>query len=286
VLSIVILSYNRRDALRRTLKELCAQGLNGPKAQVIVVDNASSDGSGLMVRDEFPEVELVELRDNIGIAGFNRGAGRATGDMLLLLDDDAWPQASGLDAAVQLLQAHAEIGAVSLLPKHPTTGAPEFRHGARARGRWPFMGCGNLVRLDAWRKVGGYEERFFLYRNDTDLGLKLLGAGYDVWFNPEWVVWHDSPAAAEKSRRWLHLATRNWGWMARRHGRRLSRMLGMAAGFAWASRLAGISPARQWAVMRGVWEGTFQPAPPVPAACVVDGAAFRELLKVQIAGRR
>src|SRR5690606_34605702 len=88
------------------------------------------------------------------------------------------------------------------------------------RDDWPVMGCGNLVRRSAWQAVGGYEESFFLYRNDVDLALKLLaagGKGGGVWFDPTWVVWHDSPAAApnrRKSLRWFELATRNWIWLA------------------------------------------------------------------------
>jgi GT2 family glycosyltransferase len=284
VLSVVILSYNRRDALRRTLERLCAQP---PVAagQVIVVDNASTDGSPEVVREHFPSVQLLALTRNEGVAGFNRGAAHAKGDMLLILDDDAWPEPDALVAALALLRTRPATGAVALLPKHPSTLVEEWRHEKVPQARWPVMGCGNLIRRDAWSAVGGYEEAFFLYRNDTDLALKLLSAGFDVWFDPAWIVWHDSPAAARKSDRWLTLATRNWAWVARRHGRRLSKRVGLLAGFAWASRLAGLSPRRQWCVAKGVWSGLFTPPPPMPPACHVDGKAFRDLVKRQVAGR-
>jgi GT2 family glycosyltransferase len=279
VLSVVILSYNRREALRRTLERL-----DGP-SQVIVVDNASTDGTQEMVRDHFPAVELLPLERNEGVAGFNHGVARARGDMLLILDDDAWPDPEALVAAIELLRTRPAIGAVALLPVHPQTRQAEWLHEGVAQARWPVMGCGNLVRRDAWDAVGGYEPSFFLYRNDTDLALKLLAAGFDVWFDPRWIVWHDSPAAARKSDRWLNLATRNWVWLARRHGRRLSKRVGMLAGVLWASRLAGLSPRRQWCVLRGMWAGLRTPPPPLPPACNVDGKAFRDLVKRQIAGR-
>jgi GT2 family glycosyltransferase len=284
VLSVVILSYNRRDALRRTLNELAAQGLL-ESAQVIVVDNASSDGSAAMVRAEFPACEVLALTENAGVAGFNRGADRARGDMLLILDDDAWPDHDALIAAIEMLRTKPATGAVALLPKHPGTNVVEWRHEGVAQARWPVMGCGNLIRTEVWRAVGGYEERFFLYRNDTDLALKLLAAGFDVWFDPTWIVWHDSPAAKTKSDRWFTLATRNWVWLARRHGRRFSKRVGALAGIAWAVRLAGLSPRRQWCVARGAWAGLWNRPPRVPAACHVDGKAFRDLVKRQVGGR-
>jgi GT2 family glycosyltransferase len=284
VLSVVILSFNRREALRRTLTELASQGLF-ESAQVIVVDNGSSDDSAVMVRAEFPRVELVALDANMGVAGFNRGADLARGDMLLILDDDAWPEPDALIGALELLRTRPTTGAVALLPKHPGTLVEEWRHGGVAQARWPVMGCGNLLRKEVWDAVGGYEESFFLYRNDTDLALKLLAAGFDVWFDPGWVVWHDSPAAKVKSDRWFTLATRNWGWLARRHGRRLSKRVGLLAGYAWAIRLAGWSPRRQWCVLKGMWAGVFTRPPRVPPACHVDGKAFRDLVKRQVAGR-
>ncbi|HYE60807.1 MAG TPA: glycosyltransferase family 2 protein [Phycisphaerales bacterium] len=284
MLSVVILSYNRREALRRTLGELRAQGLFD-SAQIIVVDNASSDGSPDMVRAEFPACEVLALTTNAGVAGFNRGAERARGDMLLILDDDAWPEPDALVAALEMLRTKPATGAVALLPKHPVSQVEEWRHEKLPQSRWPVMGCGNLIRTEVWRAVGGYEEGFFLYRNDTDLALKLLAAGFDVWFDPTWIVWHDSPGASRKSDRWLTLATRNWVWLARRHGRRFSKRIGALAGIAWAVRLAGLSPRRQWLVARGAWTGCWTRPPQVPAACHVDGKAFRDLVKRQVGGR-
>ncbi len=285
MLSVIILSYNRRAALQRTLTELHAQGLFD-RGEVIVVDNASADASAAMVQQEFPQARVVPLHNNIGVAGFNRGVAAARGDMLLILDDDAWPEAEALTAALAILRTRPATGAVALLPRHPGTGREEWRHGGVPQARWPVMGCGNLIRTEVWRAVEGYEESFFLYRNDTDMALKLLAAGFDVWFDPAWVVWHDSPAANAKSDRWFTLATRNWAWLARRHGRRTSRFIGMLAGFAWACRLAGFSPRRQWCVLRGVARGILERPPTVPQACHVDGKAFRELVKRQVGGRR
>ncbi len=284
-LSIVILSWNRRDALLATLGHLRA-GRFSAEAEIIVVDNASSDGSVADVRAQFPDVRTIEMAGNAGVAGFNRGAAEANGDVLLILDDDAWPDADALGQALALLDERPDVGAISLLPRHPVTLRPEWPFarvlGSAARDDWPVMGCGNLVRRESWQRVGGYEESFFLYRNDVDLALKLLGAGEKVWFDPTWVVWHDSPAARRKSRRWFELATRNWIWLARRHGRGASKWLGIALGWANAHRLARASPPSHAAVLRGTWQGmTQRPPHKPPSTGATAGAAWRTLLRAR-----
>ncbi len=289
-LSVVVLSYNRREALRVTLDSLRADRLTRD-AQIVVVDNASADGSAEMVAAEFPEITLIRLARNIGVAGFNRGVGACTGRLVLILDDDARPDHESLEGAIGLLAQRPGVGAVAFLPRHPVSGVSEwpFAEGMGSpdviREHWPAMGSGNLVRRDAWRGVGGYEEEFFLYRNDTDLALKFHAAGRSVAFCPRWVVWHDSPVARSKTARWCELATRNWIWMARRHGRGISRWWGALAGWAWAHRLAGLSPRRQWAAIRGAAGGIFR-GPPTLAGARPDGRAFRELLRLQISASR
>jgi GT2 family glycosyltransferase len=284
-LSIVVLSYNRAASLERTLTQLEANPA-AAGAQIIVVDNASTDGSAAMVRQKFPDAQVLALAENRGVAGFNAGVARATGEAVLILDDDAHPEPAALEAALDLLGQRPSIGAVALHPRHPASGASEWPFAERARTeaeeRWPVMGCGNLVRTDAWRAVGGYEEGFFLYRNDVDLALKLLAAGYGVHFNPAWTVWHDSPAAAKKSRRWFELATRNWIWTARRHGRGAAKLAGVLFGWAWAHRLAGLSPAAHTRIVRGVAAGIFTAPPPLPGSCRVTGAAYSTFLRLRL----
>jgi len=102
-----------------------------------------------------------------------------------------------------------------------------------------------------------------------------------VHFDPAWRCEHDSPAAARKSARWCELATRNWIWLARRHGRGPSRVLGAVAGWAWAHRLAGWSPGRQWAVLRGAMAGIVRAPAPLPPSVRPDGRAFAELLRLR-----
>ncbi len=287
-LSIVILSYNRREALAHTLREIFAQPW-AKGAQIIVVDNASADGSAEMVRREFPGAELIALDRNTVIEGFNIGAQRARHEVLLILDDDSWPQPGSVEAALEHLERHPGVAGVMLHRRHPRTQRPEWPFDqpdlTDLQTGWPDMGCGNMIRRAAWTRVGGYEVGYFLYRNDTDLALKLQGAGHDVVFHPRWQVWHDSPVVVRKSNRWLRLSTRNWVWMSKRHGRGVSRVVGVLLGWLHAHRLAGLRPAGQLCVLWGALAGVFRPSPPLPAGVKPDGAAYARLLKLKMRWR-
>jgi GT2 family glycosyltransferase len=295
-LSIIILSYNRWEALERTLAQLDQQpAVRGDDersaARIIVVDNASTDGTQARVRECFPQVQLIELEQNQGAGAFNIGAATSHDDLLLILDDDACPDAAALSSAIDLLARRPDLAAVALHPMHPQTRQSEWPWAARRQGpleNFPAMGCGNLVRRSAWASVGGYEGAFFLYRNDVDLALKLLNAGHGVYFDPSWVVWHDSPAAARKSLRWFELAMRNWVWLCRRHGgarpgagrpgglQGTARfLLALGLGWVWAHRLAGFGPRAHGRILCGVWRGMRHAPPPLPGACRLGGSMWR-----------
>ncbi len=288
--SVCILSFNRRDALRRTIESLRADpGLEG--AEIIVADNASTDGTVDALRAEFPDVRVVALNENSGVAGFNRGAALARGAYVLILDDDARPAPGAVGALIARLDRDPTLGAATLHPRHPATGASEWpfaesggaRGGARSLGarRWPVMGCANLVRRDAWEALGGYDESFFLYRNDCELALRLLAAGWGVTFDPALVVWHDSPATGRKSARWFELATRNWIVMCRRHGRGVTGTIALLSGWAWAHRLAGLDLAMHARVLRGVRAGLSAPHAREGGG-PASGEALGDLLRLQL----
>ncbi len=304
-LSIIVLSYNRREMLCSTLARLSAMP-DLDHAQIIVVDNASTDGSADAAKAASPRARVITLEANTGVAALNTGVAAADGDAVLVLDDDAWPADGVLSAALSLLSHRADIDAVALHPHHPSTGRSEWPFAASAHtrhactDRWPVMGCGNLVRRSVWEAVGGYEADYFLYRNDVDLALKVLSqTGHHtvhddpgretasstprgVFFNPAWIVWHDSPAAATKSDRWHYLATRNWIWTARRHGRGLGGFAGLLLGWAWAHRLAGLSIQKHWHTLRGASAGCVCSPPTLPPNCQSTGRHFSTLVRLHL----
>jgi GT2 family glycosyltransferase len=287
-ISVVVLSYMRKDALRHTLSQLAgmewSQAAHG--GEVIVVDNASTDGSAEMVRQEFAWVRLIALERNTLIEGFNIGARAARGELLLILDDDSWPEAGSVEAASAYVRSQPGVGGVMLHRRHPRTMQWEWPFAAEqlkgVQQDWPDMGCGNLFRREAWNRVGGYTSAYELYRNDTDIALKLAGAGYRVVFCREWLVWHDSKIASKKSDKWLWLSTRNWVWMARRHARGVLRVRGIVLGWLHAHRLAGLRLSGHASVLRGVMLGLVRRAPAMEAGVQPGGEAYARLLRLKM----
>ncbi|MFM8559517.1 MAG: glycosyltransferase family 2 protein [bacterium] len=151
--SVVIVSWNTRDLLRRCLASLRAA--RGP-LQVVVVDNGSSDGSPAMVRAEFPEVEVVESGANRGFAfATNLGLARATGRHVAWLNSDCEVAPDALATLVAYLDAHPCVGAVGPRLVHPDgrqqPSAQAFPTPARLVVR--ALGLRALMRSDALRRV-------------------------------------------------------------------------------------------------------------------------------------
>ncbi|MEL7483529.1 MAG: glycosyltransferase, partial [Planctomycetota bacterium] len=261
-LSIIILTRDRVEQLLHTLTKL-REGDVGRDCEIVVVDNDSRDGTPATIRARFSDVVVVETGDNLGVEGFNRGVAASSGEAVLILDDDAWPAKGTLAGALDRLKAEPDLDAIMLHRRHPKTDEWEwpFAHELSDDSTWPDMGSGNIIRRDAWDAVGGYESGYFLYRNDTDLALKLLAAGKRVAFARDLHVWHDSPIAKRKTPKWIWRSTRNWVWLCRRHGRRGSGLRGILLGWLWAHRLARLSPAGHVMALRGLFEGLLQPAP-------------------------
>lgn len=293
--SVIVLSYNRPDTIMHTVQEMRKQLDFANGDELHIVDNASEQPTRVVLREieawNDPGIRVQHLPRNLGIGGFNRGVRAAQGDLLLILDDDAVVAPDVLEKSRALLARRTELAAVTLLPVNPHTGRSEWPAAMRLNGpsdRWPFMGCGNLVRQSAWRRVGGYEKAFFLYRNDTDLALKLLALacgkgvtpGSGVHMNPHWTVLHDSKATASKSSRWFETATRNWFWMCRRHGKGISMYVAIAFGWLWAHKLAGFSLKQHAHVQAGVHAGSRRP-PSLPPGVNNTGRPVRTMLWVR-----
>jgi len=222
-LSIVVVSYNTRPLLARCLRALplAAAGLH---REVIVVDNASADGSPAAVAGEFPDVILIANAENVGFArACNQGVAVARGRAVLFLNSDAEPRPESLTALVAYLRDHPRVGAVGPRLGHPDGGSPRscFRFPSLTR---PFLdfalvrrlvgprfsltypvgdrrlaeggavdwlsGACLLVRGEALGEVGRFDERYFMYFEDTDLCRRLWAADWEVRFWPGVEVLH------------------------------------------------------------------------------------------------
>ena len=187
-MTIVFLVYNRRDELRTSLRKMLFESSYEGAVDVIVVDNASTDGSADMVRSEFPDVRLIVRDTNVGVSGWNDGLAVAQGDWVLMLDDDCYLPADGLGHAIAAAGEH-EADLVSF--KVESTREPGYFFTTEYRtGLFTFWGCAVLVRGAALRELGGYDPEIFVWANELEFTMRLLDRGYRHLHLPEVVAQH------------------------------------------------------------------------------------------------
>jgi N-acetylglucosaminyl-diphospho-decaprenol L-rhamnosyltransferase len=189
---VVIPTFRARDMLERCLRALAADP--SPK-RVIVVDNASTDGTGELVRREFPDVRLLSLPENAGFGrAVNAGARAGTGEAIVLVNNDVIVE-PGFVAAITAPLEQPGVGMVAGLTVIPGSeqvdafgieldrGLSAYNRGRRGAdaGRLAMPSGGAAAyRRTAWDEAGGFDGALFAYGEDVDLGLRLRAAGWEV----------------------------------------------------------------------------------------------------------
>ena len=229
--SVIIVTWNRRDLLRAALRSLEIQTL--PASETIVVDNGSGDGSIEMIEQEFPAVRLLRNPVNRGFcAANNQGIAAATGEFIALLNNDAEAEPGWIEELARVFRGNEEIGmAASKILIHSDPKRidkvghliwPDGQNRGRGTGAlddgrfdkeeevlWPD-GCAALYRKKMLDQIGGFDEDFFAYADDAELGLRARIAGWRCIYNPRAVVLHHRGATlGVASARRLTLIERN-----------------------------------------------------------------------------
>ncbi len=209
--SVVIVTYNNRDDIDACLGSLRT---HSPDAEIIVVDNLSSDGTLDHIRQQYPRVRAVSAGRNGGFgAGNNIGARLATGTRLVFLNPDTEVKGAWLAPLIAALEDDSSVGLVTptVLLKgtanrvnacgndvHLTGLAfcAGLHHAAPprstpARPVAAISGAAFAIRRELWEQLGGFDERFFMYLEDTDLSLRARRLGYTILHVPASRVWHD-----------------------------------------------------------------------------------------------
>ncbi|HUW82717.1 MAG TPA: glycosyltransferase [Phycisphaerae bacterium] len=212
--SIIIATRNRKDVLLADLEAMssAAEGL----AEIIVVDNASEDGTAKAVAGRFPQVRLVELDHNCYAAARNAGADTARAPYLVMLDDDSFIDRTSLQAIPAAFDLWPNLGAFGCLVcraerpasrgKGATTEAPSYETGGLPG---VFIGCGAAIKRDLMLDLGGYPEDFGYYGEEYDLCCRLWHAGQTVvWFDDIRVT-HQRAQSGRDTNRMLRFLTRN-----------------------------------------------------------------------------
>lgn len=209
--SVIIVNYNRREYLEECLRSLLDEDCLG--YEVILVDNASTDESAEYVEQVFPEVSVIRNEANRGFGqGNNVGARRARGTYLAFLNPDTVVEPGWLEALITALEADPQSGLATskilLLadPKRINTCGNEVHYTGLTLCRGMGMshkaftdltevsavsGAAFGMRKEIFEALGGFDETFFLYMEDTDLSWRARLAGYRCVYVPQSVVHHD-----------------------------------------------------------------------------------------------
>ncbi|HKA93822.1 MAG TPA: glycosyltransferase [Acidimicrobiia bacterium] len=212
VASVVIVNYRGADDTRAALAALREVRWPRERLEVIVVDNASGDGSVERITKEHPDVRVIALDHNRGFAaGCNAGAQAATGEYLAFLNNDARPDTGWLASATAVLDRDGSVACVASkvldwdgeLVDFVDAGLGFYGHGFKLHAGEPdspaydreadvlfASGAAMVVRAATFREVGGFDERYFLFFEDVDLGWRLWLLGYRVRYVPDSLTFH------------------------------------------------------------------------------------------------
>jgi GT2 family glycosyltransferase len=227
LIGAVVVNYNTRELLRDCLKSVRREGI----PEVVVVDNASADGSSKMVRSEFPEVGLISNRHNPGYgAGANQGIRTTRSPYVLLLNGDtllgegsasrlaAWldrnervavvgPRLLNPDGTLQascfpyltpfnVLVLNTQLNRLlRVLPRY----RPTWRGTASRTSHW-VKGAALAIRREAFEAVGGFDETYFMYAEELDLCHRVHLAGWEIHYAPDATVVHVEAASTNQNR--------------------------------------------------------------------------------------
>ena len=283
--SIIVLNWNGERYLGRCLDAIAAQTFRD--YEVLVLDNASTDGSVEEVSARWPTFQLVRFNQNLGFAvGNNRGAQIARGRWVALLNNDAFPEPEWLANLVHAAQKQTEFSFFSsrLVYAEDTNLTQDTGDVYHVSGfAWPrdnnrpvqsaqlqsgevFSPCAAAALYDrkAFLEVGGFDEQFASHYEDVDIGFRLRLRGYRCLYVPEAVVAHVGSASyGRESDRTVYQVQRNvvWAYLANMPGWLFWKYL-PAHLFANLVFLIYYSLRGQW---RAVWMAKWHAARAIPA---------------------
>ncbi len=218
LVSVVTVSHNRRQNVVELLTALRHQTY--PLFEIIVIDNASSDGTPAVVRHDFPEVHLIETGANLGMVAYNLGFQAARGEYVLVMDDDGLPGSpEWISEIVSRFGADAQLGAVACTIRMRDTGriahdSPQFDPTSSRHGGYPcpaFNGTGAGLRTAALRACGYYPACFTISYLELWLCSRLLDTGWATRLYPEIEVWHSRPTGSSMPAL-SEMGLRNYYW--------------------------------------------------------------------------
>ncbi|MBK0417673.1 glycosyltransferase [Leucobacter sp. CSA1] len=220
VVSVILVNFRGADDTIGAIRHLGQLDWPAERLEIVVVENASGDDSAERIRAAAPHVKLIESRKNLGFAGgCNLGAKKSSGDIVAFLNNDAKPDRGWVREAVARFESSPRIGAVAsrVLDWDGNnvdfigSGLTWFGMGYKPHAGLPIpdkpdlphdvlfgTGSAMFVRRDVYEELGGFDERYFMFFEDVDLGWRLNLKGYRFAYEPASLAFHKHHASMDK----------------------------------------------------------------------------------------
>jgi GT2 family glycosyltransferase/glycosyltransferase involved in cell wall biosynthesis len=220
MVSVILVNYRGADDTIACLRAFDDVDWPADRLELIVVDNDSGDGSEERIREAVPSATVVQAGSNTGFAGgCNLGVEHATGEHVAFINNDARPDPNWVRGAVAVLDAEPDVASVASKVLDWDGGLVDYVDGSmtwfgmgykrevekpdspaydQAKDVLFGTGAAMFVRADVYREVGGFDERFFMFYEDVDLGWRLNLLGYRVRYVPGSVAYHKHHVTMKK----------------------------------------------------------------------------------------
>lgn len=208
LVSIIVVNWNGKDFIKDCLESL--EGQSYRNFEIIVVDNASTDGSVEIIEKNFPNIKLIKNTENVGFSkGNNIGIKHSGGDMIALFNPDAVAEKNWVSILVNSLKSSEKIGAATgklyylgdkfgkdavfcTWSKMNTFSANPYNfHDDEPISKVDYLtGAAMMVKREVIDKIGLMDNDYFLYFDETDWCARMIRAGYDMLYVPTAIAWH------------------------------------------------------------------------------------------------
>ncbi|HEV2760979.1 MAG TPA: glycosyltransferase [Acidimicrobiales bacterium] len=224
MVSVILVNYRGADDTVTCLRSFAGVDWPADRLELLVVDNASGDGSAERIRAQVPGARVIQSDVNGGFAGgCNLGAAEASGEYLAFINNDARPGADWITAAVEVLDTQADVAAVASKVLDWEGERIDFVDGSLTwygmgykreceqpdTGEWDkpkdvlfATGAAMFVRAGVYRAVEGFDDRYFMFYEDVDLGWRLNLLGWRVRYVPTSVAFHRHHASMKSYGPW------------------------------------------------------------------------------------
>lgn len=208
LVSVIIVNWNAKDYIEQCIDSILSQTYQN--FEIILVDNASSDNSVKIVQQKYPQVKIIQNKENLGFAEANNiGINNSSGSIIALFNPDAVAEKNWLQRLIDVITHSDDVGGVAgkilyLGDKYgkdavfctwskidPFTANPTNYFDNEPISKVDYLsGAAMLVKRDILEKIGALDTDYFLYFEETDLCARMIRAGYDLIYVPTAIVWH------------------------------------------------------------------------------------------------